>query len=266
MSLSGLNAYFARSPTLLGSFAWDPLCVSGVSSRDSVVANAGRRRGGDEGEASRRRANQPPRNSSKGRMFASSNRRKGRPAFKRNPDDTPLRDGNRDRLMGLLTMSAVSTLRYYLMETNVPIYHWLNAYIDANPIPRNGNWDDVSGEAFLRKMLSMPIQGANQVPGRDPMYDCSEGVGVDPRNLAQRIMEIRVHLAKEFIQELQAVSEENSILLRETLTLSLENTVDSMDEDKTSEKKSIENTTEKKKEEEEEKKKGGEKKEEEKND
>jgi hypothetical protein len=37
---------------------------------------------------------------------------------------------------------------------------------------------------------------------------------VDPRNLAQRIMDIRSQLAEEFIQDLKQVAEENSLLLR----------------------------------------------------
>jgi hypothetical protein len=53
------------------------------------------------------------------------------------------------------------------------------------------------------------------------MYDCTGSLGVDPRSIAQRIMEIRTQIAKEMIQELQAVSEENSLLMRETLTSSL---------------------------------------------
>lgn len=43
------------------------------------------------------------RRSDKGESYKNTNRRKGRPAWTRSPDDTPLRDGNRDRLMGLLT-------------------------------------------------------------------------------------------------------------------------------------------------------------------
>lgn len=39
----------------------------------------------------------------RGASYESGTRRKGRPAWQRSPDDTPLRDGNRDRLVGLLT-------------------------------------------------------------------------------------------------------------------------------------------------------------------
>jgi hypothetical protein len=36
----------------------------------------------------------------------------------RDPDNSPLRDGNRDALFGLLTKKAIRTLVYYLTETN----------------------------------------------------------------------------------------------------------------------------------------------------
>ena len=72
-----------------------------------------------------------------------------------------MRDGNRDRLIGLLTERAVKTLMCYLMETNMNVYQWLVRFYQANPIPRNsGNWDEVSGEAFLRRLLAMPIEEA----------------------------------------------------------------------------------------------------------
>lgn len=164
--------------------------------------------------------------SSKGKSYDNSKRRKGRPAHTRSPYDSPLRDGNRDRLVGLLTERAAKTLLCYLMETNLNVYHWLLAFLKENPIPRNGNWDDVSGETFLRTLLSMPVEVAKFETGRDPMFDNVVACGVDPRSIAQRIMEIRSQLSKEFIQDLTAVDEENSILLRETLQNSLMSSMD----------------------------------------
>jgi hypothetical protein len=90
---------------------------------------------------------------------------------------------------------AARTLLYYLMETNLNYHHWLLAFIRTYPIPRvcqccmhmeaalhrsvavsnwpssllddkpvlnsqDGAWDDVSGESFIRKLLTMPIQEA----------------------------------------------------------------------------------------------------------
>ena len=92
---------------------------------------------------------------------------------------------------------AARTLCYYLSETNLNVHHWLMSYMQKNPIPRvalnhefifsshascqlsdymslfvpgplmshiftlqSGAWDDVSGETFLRNLLSMPLEHA----------------------------------------------------------------------------------------------------------
>lgn len=60
--------------------------------------------------------------SPKGASFEAGNRRRGRPAWRRSPDDSPLRDGNRDRLVGLLTQRATRTLATYLSEMNLNHY------------------------------------------------------------------------------------------------------------------------------------------------
>jgi hypothetical protein len=124
--------------------------------------------------------------------------------------------------MGMLTDRAARTLLYYLMETNLNYHHWLLAFIRTYPIPRDGAWDDVSGETFIRKLLTMPIQEAKWNVGREEMYDTVAGIGVDPRNIAQRIMDIRTQLAKEWKADLSNIAEENSTLLRESLASSLE--------------------------------------------
>lgn len=73
--------------------------VSRGRDRFQIHAEENKRRGSGgrsyDGENARR--------SERGKSYTNSNRRKGRPAWQRSPDDTPLRDGNRDRLMGLLT-------------------------------------------------------------------------------------------------------------------------------------------------------------------
>eukprot|EP00884_Botryococcus_braunii_P000401 jgi/Botrbrau1/10361/Bobra.0321s0035.1 len=158
--------------------------------------------------------------SGKGGSFDDEKRRRGRPAWQRSPDDTPMRDGNRDRVIGLVTERAARTLCYYLSETNLNVYHWLMRFMDENPIPKQGRWDDVSGETFLRTLLSMPVSSAKFETGRDEMYDCTVPIGVDPRNIAQRIMDIRTQIAKEMTSDLKNIGEENAALMRETLQIS----------------------------------------------
>ena len=54
--------------------------------------------------------------------------------------------------------------------------------------------------------------------GRDSMYDNFGTCGVDPRNIAQRIMDIRSEVAKEFLADLSNIAEENALLMRESIT------------------------------------------------
>ena len=39
-------------------------------------------------------------------------------------------------MVGLLTERSARTLLYYLQETNLNVYYWLQAYMQAYPIPR----------------------------------------------------------------------------------------------------------------------------------
>lgn len=117
-----------------------------------------------------------------GASFSNAKRRKGRAAHLRSPDDTPLRDGNRDRLMGLLTERAAKTLLYYFFEMNPTLYGWFNMYLKENEIPREGNWDDISGETFLRTLLSMQIEETSwgKQVGVENLYNSFGGLIVDP--------------------------------------------------------------------------------------
>jgi hypothetical protein len=147
-------------------------------------------------------------------------RRQGRDARKRNPDDSPLRDGNRDRLAGILTERASKTLLYYCSETNQNLYRWLYEYIKHHPIPHRGAWEDVSGETFLRILLDTPVNlDVRTTYGlrMDPMFDCSQSLSVDPRQVARRIMEIRTQLAKEWKEDLDLIREENTELMRDAM-------------------------------------------------
>lgn len=114
------------------------------------------------------------------------------------------------------------TLATYLAETNLHLYHWLVAFERAHPIPRDGAWDDVSGTTFLRTLLALPVMDARYDVGREHLYDnFSPGLQVDPRQLAQRILDIRKAIAAEWRQDLEDVGEENAIVLREAAAASL---------------------------------------------
>lgn len=69
----------------------------------------------------------------------------------------------------------------------------------------------------------MPVEETKwgEQTGRNPMYDNTRPIGVDPRNLAQRVMEIRSQIAKEWREELSGIGDENVTLMKETLFSSL---------------------------------------------
>ncbi|GAX76567.1 hypothetical protein CEUSTIGMA_g4013.t1 [Chlamydomonas eustigma] len=167
----------------------------------------------------------------KGGSFEKKYRRRGRPAYLRSPDDTPLRDANRDFMLGVITARACRTLIVYLQETNLTVAHWLVAYMQENPLTLTGTWEDISGDNFIRKLLTMPVEAATYNIGREGLYDNAATIGVDPRSIAQRILQIRYEIAKELIQDLQLIPEDNNQLLRETLTMSLENMFSKSTED-----------------------------------
>jgi len=129
-----------------------------------------------------------------------------------------------DRLLGLLTTQAVNTLVFYTMETNQQLHHWIRKHHHLNPIPKEGSGDDVSGTNFLRKLLNMGLEAAGH-PGIDPMFDCTTPIGVDPRSIAQRVMDVRKVLAKEWREDLSLVTEENGELLKSAMLSTLEETL-----------------------------------------
>ena len=132
----------------------------------------------------------------------------------RDPYDSPLRDGNRDRLFGLLTQRAAASLLVYLVETNQNLAKWLQAFLHEHPIPRSGRPEELSGDLMLQTLLCLPEERIeNPYTG--------ESLTIDPRSLAQRILDVRSALAVEWVQDLAHVKAENADMLRQSLTLSL---------------------------------------------
>lgn len=69
---------------------------------------------------------------------------------------------------------AARTLLYYFFEMNPTLYGWFTQYLKEHKIPKEGSWDDISGETFLRELLMTPIEETNwgkQVVRADEMYD-----------------------------------------------------------------------------------------------
>ena len=72
------------------------------------------------------------------------------------------------------------------------------------------------------ELMQRPAEQARAQPWLDPLFDCSTPLTVDPRQVAQRIMDIRVQIARELQQDLNKIEEENMEMLRQSLMLSLE--------------------------------------------
>lgn len=101
----------------------------------------------------------------------------------------------------------------------------------AYPIPRDeGNWEDISGATFLRKLMSMPIGSANVSPKRAAVYEMTRRAGINPREVAASILSIRTQLAVEWCQDLAsgAIEEENATLMRESAAAAMAKTLASM--------------------------------------
>lgn len=56
---------------------------------------------------------------------------------------------------------AAKTLLYYFFEMNPTLYGWFMQYLKEHKIPKEGSWDDISGETFLRELLTTPIEETN---------------------------------------------------------------------------------------------------------
>lgn len=110
----------------------------------------------------------------------------------------------------------------YLQETNVVACQWLMTFMNANPITLSGSWEEISGDAFLKKLLSMPVQEHRFQNGCEDIHNNFSAIAVDPRSIAQRILEVRAQLAKELIQDVALVPEDNDLLLQQSLLASLE--------------------------------------------
>ena len=56
-----------------------------------------------------------------------------------------------------------------------------NTHARTRATHQTGTWDDISGEAFLRQLLSMPIESATYKTGRQALFNNVQPMGVDPR-------------------------------------------------------------------------------------
>lgn len=138
------------------------------------------------------------------------------------------------------------SLRGALWHRRAPPTRAADERAAQNPVPRKGTWAEISGDVMLKQLLCMvrprrrsalstaldPANAARLLQGLQTINNpyTGDSLTIDPRSLAQRILEaraaqrrmagartdvrrasrreraqIRVHLAKEFVEDLKFV-------------------------------------------------------------
>ena len=121
--------------------------------------------------------------------------------------------------MKLLTIQALKTCLFYLMETNGELHLYLNNYIAQNPLT-----DDV--DEWLVELAAAPLTKVeSKMNARVPTIESLQLKfrEVSPRDVVERVLSFQAELAKEFCKSLEKLGVENAKILRKALerTLSL---------------------------------------------
>ncbi|GMH39147.1 hypothetical protein BSKO_07045 [Bryopsis sp. KO-2023] len=139
-------------------------------------------------------------------------------------DRTAYRAEMNHLLKSLITRQAVKTCLKYLEETNGQLHYFLHCYVAANPLPISA---DVSSEDWLTKLAASPWTTITH-PGRTSnvspaaLAAAVEGEReVSPRDVAERIMKLRLHLAKEMAEDLDGLPMDNDLVLRRALEMTI---------------------------------------------
>uniref|UniRef100_A0A383VAX8 Uncharacterized protein n=1 Tax=Tetradesmus obliquus TaxID=3088 RepID=A0A383VAX8_TETOB len=123
-------------------------------------------------------------------------------------------------LKTLLTRQAVKTVLNYLSETNGELHFFLHNYLSEHPLPLAGETD---ADAWLVELASSPYTTVSDprrssVPTVAAQAAVMQGErAVSPRDVADRIMGLREHIAQEMQEELGAIHGANSDVNRRAL-------------------------------------------------
>ncbi|WIA12739.1 hypothetical protein OEZ85_006377 [Tetradesmus obliquus] len=123
-------------------------------------------------------------------------------------------------LKTLLTRQAVKTVLNYLSETNGELHFFLHNYLSEHPLPLAGETD---ADAWLVELASSPYTTVSDprrssVPTVAAKAVVMQGErAVSPRDVADRIMGLREHIAQEMQEELGAIHGANSDVNRRAL-------------------------------------------------
>lgn len=138
-------------------------------------------------------------------------------------------------LRSLLTKRAVATVAYYLMEMNdSPTRNWLLQFEDFAKRCDENRWEDDG--TFLHNMLrAKPVKCTMNVGHPRGRFKREFKFEIVPMQIAQRILAVRLQLAKEWAHDLQCVALENQEITR----MSLERVIHSDEVSLTAAKKNV---------------------------
>ncbi|GIL73184.1 hypothetical protein Vretimale_4766 [Volvox reticuliferus] len=120
----------------------------------------------------------------------------------------------------LLTRQAIKTTLNYLSETNGELHYFLHNYWAENPMVMDGSTD---ADEWLVRLASTPWTKV-QDPRRSSVVSAAAAAAVlngerevSPREVAERIMRLREHIAKEMTEDLSRIGSDNIDVLKRTL-------------------------------------------------
>ena len=143
---------------------------------------------------------------------------------------TPYYTQTERKFLDLITIQALKNILHYLQESNGEMHMFLHNYVHENPIQLD---EKHSMEDWLTRLAARPLTRVNDprrssVPG--PAAEESalrNGREVSPRDLVERILAARVHVA----QELEGVGENLSVRNNLIFTNALATTFKLSDDD-----------------------------------
>ncbi|GLI69103.1 hypothetical protein VaNZ11_013650 [Volvox africanus] len=120
----------------------------------------------------------------------------------------------------LLTRQAIKTTLNYLSETNGELHFFLHNYWAENPMVMDGSTD---ADEWLVRLAATPWTKV-QDPRRSSVVSAAAAAAVlngerevSPREVAERIMRLREHIAKEMTEDLSRIGADNTDVLKRTL-------------------------------------------------
>lgn len=120
----------------------------------------------------------------------------------------------------LVTRQAIKTVLNYLSETNGELHFFLHNYISDNPLPLGGTVDP---DEWLVALASTPLSKVKD-PRRSSVASAASHAAatagereVSPREVAERILGLRQHIATEVMEELGGMGQANAGVTRRAL-------------------------------------------------